>query len=145
MLLYRPLIIDWLPVPLPHPPHQTSAAGFTHSVSVSLSHCLPLLIPSVSLSSLSYLLLFPSLPLSLFSFSLSAATLLRAVAALGSVLWCISILCCLLYCSWCAFKSRRSLLITHLSSSTALSGSSGSVSVNRSFFWCWSFMLCLET
>lgn len=23
MLLYRPLIIDWLPVPLPHPPQQT--------------------------------------------------------------------------------------------------------------------------
>lgn len=79
MLLYRPLIIDWLPVSLPAHPTKPLPLHPPPSPTLSLSPCLIVspLIPTVSFSSLSCLLLFLSLPLSLFFFSFSTASLLQ--------------------------------------------------------------------
>lgn len=80
MLLYRPLIIDWLPVPLPACPTKPPLLHPPPSPTLSLSPCLIVspLILSVSFSSLSCLLLFLSFSLSLFFFYLPAASLLQA-------------------------------------------------------------------
>lgn len=109
MLLYRPLIIDWLPVSLPHPSHQTtgSSTTFTHSVSVSLSHCLSLHPPCLAF----LLIMFPSLPI---SFSVSFLSLLLcSCAGLRSLMYDYSLL--LVKYEWCTCKCTSSLLITHLS------------------------------
>lgn len=110
MLLYRPLIIDWLPVPLPHPPAPNLRCLLRHlhplclCLLVSLS---PPLVPSVSLSSLSCLLLFLSLSLSLsFLSALSSSVALLVQLCKHSSL-IASHLCAAFKWRQCACKKQK--------------------------------------
>jgi len=128
MLLYRPLIIDWLPVPLPHPLRPNlHPLRLCLLVSLSPSSSPPSRFPPHHVSFSSHLFLclsfFPSFPLFFFSCPSSGP------AASGPVAWCISILRPLVSLSACGVqapsrvhvRSSRPLLVTHLSSSSPLS------------------------
>lgn len=145
MLLYRPLIIDWLPVPPSFPTRPTKPL-LLHpppSPTLSLSPCL-IVSPPHPLCLVFLPIMSPSLPISssvpLFLFSSCCCTS-SGLAAPGAVLQCVSISSCLLYftcaafkCCRCTLKRRRSVLITHLSSSSALHSGSDSAGVNRRCF-----------
>lgn len=144
MLLYRPLIIDWLPVPFltHHSRPAASSTTLTYSVSVSLSHC-----PHPYLLCLAFLpIMSPSLSIS-FSVSLLLFSCTSSGIAGSCLAFTINLLCCLLnrLCSIVHAKSEgRSLLRT--SPAPRLCPASPALGrVNRSRFWCWFFMLCLVT
>lgn len=140
MLLYRPPIIDRLPVPLAAaPPNLCRLIRHLHPLCLCLLVSLsPPLIPSVSFSSLSCLLLFLSLPLSLFFFSLPMAAKSKKKKKLyflvSSFLLLVMLhLCCIQVLLAYSNKEKASAYYLPLQSS-ALSSSSGFVSVNRSSF-----------
>lgn len=145
MLLYRPLIIDWLPAPLPHPPQQTGCL-LLHPHLL----CLCLL---VSLSPpLSPLSRFPPYHVS-FSFYLflclsSSSVLLHCFRYCG-LMWGphVHTLCCLLNRLCLSVDAKyegQSLLLT--SPAPQLCPAAPALSLaNRSLFWCGVFMLCLVT